>query len=99
VCLSACTAISLKCAVKCVRASVLNGGTHCAWVLHARDKERPKCLSVDGKVNVCGMGDIEVARRLSGGCVAPPAAGMHLDRHLLLACTWPHRRVEGGFPL
>lgn len=35
---------------------------------------------------------------MSGGCVAPPAAGMHLDRHLLLACTWPHRRVEGVFP-
>jgi len=30
--------------------------------------------------------------------VAPPAAGMHLDRHLLPACTWPHRRVEGVFP-
>jgi hypothetical protein len=52
-------------------------------------------LSVDGKVNVCWMGGMKVARRLSGGCVAPPAAGMHLDRHLLSACTWPHRREEG----
>jgi len=36
---SPCTPISLKCAVKYVRACVLNGGAHCAWELHARDKD------------------------------------------------------------
>ena len=41
-------------------------------------------------------GDIEVSGRLSGGCVAPPAASMHLDRHLLLACLHVAPSASGG---
>jgi hypothetical protein len=46
-------------------------------------------------------GVTEVARCLSGGTLAPPAADWHLDRDLLAACLPPRPSnvcKEEGFP-